>query len=130
MQCSCPANDGPSPFPLPPLPPACRLAMPFFFEPNLDANINMKLPRALLPAGSTTSGQEDYYPFGAFMLNKLSIYVEWSHLRQSLPEWMKRKYLLRYDAPEACWAVENGITVDMDDDRRRQEEERKLRKKI
>ncbi len=91
-----------------------RFSLPFFFEPNLDANINMKLPRGLLPPEETaradSEGGGDYYPFGAFLLNKLPIYAEYAKLCDCLPKWMRERYLA-YGKPRNCWATENGIEV-------------------
>ncbi len=70
--------------------------MPFFFEPNCEANINKKLPKALLPPETVSEQEEDksYYPFGAFLLNKLPIYAEYAKLCDNLPQWMRDKYLV------------------------------------
>ena len=59
------------------------MSIPFFYEPGCDANINVKLPRALLPEGTRDGEHPDwpseedlpYHPFAAFLLNKLPIYT-------------------------------------------------------
>ncbi len=102
--------------------------MPFFFEPNLDTNINMKFPRALIRALDEKSGGRkkteaegekekessapSYYPFGAFLLNKLPMHVQYTRLCDHLPAWMRERYLDRdYGRTRTCWATENGIQV-------------------
>ena len=57
------------------------MSIPFFYEPGCDANINVKLPRALLPEDTRDGRHPDWpadlphYPFAAFLLNKLPIYT-------------------------------------------------------
>ena len=55
------------------------MSIPFFYEPGCDANINVKLPRALLPEDTRDGRHPDWpadlphYPFAAFLLNKLPL---------------------------------------------------------
>ena len=88
-----------------------RISVPFFYEPHCDANINCKIPRALLPEGTPTEADGEYFPFAAFLLNKLPIYAEYAAICENIPDWMKVKYLQR-GAAVACWAKSNGIEID------------------
>jgi hypothetical protein len=87
------------------------MSLPFFYEPHCDANINFKLPAALLPEGTTQQGEEEEFPFAAFLLNKLPIYVEYASICENIPDWMKKKYLDRGKTIH-CWAKSNGIGID------------------
>lgn len=100
------------------------MSIPFFYEPGCDANINTKIPRALLPAGGDTSDSENdsYYPFASFLLNKLPIYTEYAAICDNLPDWMRKKYL--DSKPKiGCWATKSGIEVDGKNYAKRIEEE-------
>ena len=90
-----------------------RFSIPFFYEPGCDTNINVKVPRALLPPGSEAEFPEktDYLPFAAFLLNKLPIYAEYSGINDNLPKEVREKYLKKW-APKKCWATENGVKTD------------------
>ena len=93
-----------------------RFSLPFFYEPNLDSNMNAKIPRnLLLLTGGQKVGEEEsespYYPFGAFLLNKIPIFTEYKELCERLPAWMKEKYLTGWEK-RRCWATKNGIRVD------------------
>ena len=90
------------------------MSIPFFYEPGCDANINMKIPRALLPAGTEegSNGESlEYYAFATFLLNKLPIYIDYAGLCDNLPDWMRKKYLDK--KPKiGCWATKEGVEVD------------------
>lgn len=90
-----------------------RFSIPFFYEPSCDTNINTKLPKALLPEGADDKYplKPGYYPFGAFLLNKLPLYLEYASLCEDIPDWMRRKYLLAYQHQD-CWATIEGIVTD------------------
>ena len=103
------------------------MSIPFFYEPGCDANINMKIPRALLPANTISEeGEEslDHYPFASFLLNKLPIYTEYAGICDNLPDWMRKKYL--DSKPKiGCWATKQGVEVDEKNYARKMEEEAK-----
>ncbi len=89
--------------------------MPFFYEPCCDGDINLKLPRSLLPSDrpEVTPGKDDfYYPYAAFLLNKLPIYTEYAGICDHLPEGMLQRYLGLVEGKHSCWATKAGIEVD------------------
>ena len=88
-----------------------RFSMPFFFESNLDADINFKIPKSLLPANSKCENEEKYVSYGTFLLKKLIIYAEWAALYQNLPDWMLEKYVKSEDNI-SNWATENQVEID------------------
>ena len=89
-----------------------RYSVPFFYEPSIDANINAKIPRSLLPPNSELEEDTEYYPYGAFLFRKLPIYVEYRKICEGLPEKMRQKFLdVRFNHRDN-WATRNGVTVD------------------
>ena len=88
---------------------SCRFSNPFFYGPLLDANLNAKLPKALLP---TESEDTDYVPWGAYLLRKLTIYTEWQNLYKCLPEWMMVKYMRPKFKGIQDWATSNKVLTD------------------
>ena len=56
-----------------------RYSVPFFYEPNLDTNLNCKIPKALLPEGSEEKYPLDptHFSYASFLLYKLPIYAEY-----------------------------------------------------
>ena len=91
-----------------------RFSNPFFYGPLLDANLNAKLPKPLLPPG-TESTDKDYIPWGAYLLNKLTVYTEeadWQNLYKSLPEWMINKYMRPKFKGIDDWATSNKVLTD------------------
>ena len=61
----------------------CRYSVPFFYEPNLDTNLNCKIPKALLPAGSEEKYPLDpsHFSYASFLLYKLPIYAEYRYCK-------------------------------------------------
>ena len=91
-----------------------RFSNPFFYEPCLDANINVKIPKSLLWTTENVNGlkKEDVFLYGTFLLNKLPIYSEWDYLIASLPQIIVEKYLGNNQKKIVCWAVKEGIQID------------------
>ena len=77
----------------------------------MDANLNAKLPKPLLPPG-TENTDDDYVPWGAYLLKKLTIYTEWQNLYKSLPEWMMKKYMRPKFKGIDDWATSNKVLTD------------------
>ena len=50
-----------------------RYSVPFFYEPSVEANINAKIPRPLLPPESLTDEEPEYYPYAAFLFRKRTL---------------------------------------------------------
>ena len=84
----------------------------------LDANLNAKLPKALLQKTEGFSDvtedaeREEYVPWGAFLIRKLKVYSEWQNLYDSLPEWMMEKYMRPNFKGTQDWATANKILTD------------------
>ena len=95
-----------------------RFSNPFFYGPLLDANLNAKLPNALLQKTEGFSDvtedaeREEYVPWGAFLIRKLKVYSEWQNLYDSLPEWMMEKYMRPNFKGTQDWATANKILTD------------------
>ena len=55
--------------------------MPFFYEPGVDTNLNVKIPRSLLPEGSEAEYPEDdsHFSYASFLFCKLPIYAEYRY---------------------------------------------------
>lgn len=94
--------------------PFSRFSNPFFYEPCLDANINIKIPTSLLWTQENVNGLEDdeEFTYGSFLLNKLPIYTEWDYLIANLPQAMIDKYLSSRKKKISCWATREGIQID------------------
>ncbi len=92
--------------------------MPLFFEPNLDANINIKIAEKLLFDKDNVYDLDDdeYYPHGAFLMQKLPIYSEYEALVANLPQNIRDKYVNRKYKKLSCWATSNKITIDVQHD--------------
>lgn len=90
-----------------------RFSIPFFYEPGCDTDINVKMPKKLLPPGSESMYplKKEPLPFAAFLLNKLPIYAEYSSLCDHLPSWVREKYL-NHPSIKECWATQTGIEID------------------
>ncbi|TRY70644.1 hypothetical protein TCAL_05942 [Tigriopus californicus] len=90
-----------------------RFSIPFFYEPGCDTNINVKMPKRLLPPGTESSypTEKEPLPFAAFLLNKLPIYAEYSSICDHLPDWVRKKYL-GHKSITGCWATQSGIEID------------------
>ena len=109
------------------------MSVPFFYEPHCDFNVNSKLPGML--CNELAEGFRDpkeFYPFAAFLLNKMPIYIEYAgtfefgliqyitlllhttfqDICKNLPDWVREKYLDGYSGNMDCWATKSGIEVD------------------
>lgn len=92
----------------------CRFSNPFFYEPCLDANINIKIPKSLLWTSENVNGldEDEEFTYGSFLLNKLPIYTEWDYLIANLPQFLIDKYLSNRKKKISCWATQAGIQID------------------
>ncbi len=94
--------------------PFFRFSNPFFYEPCLDANINIKIPPSLLWSKENVNGiaDDEEFTYGSFLLAKLPIYTEWDYLIANLPQKIVDKYLSNRKKKISCWATREGIQID------------------
>ena len=90
----------------------CRFSNPYFYEPCLEANINIKIPSSLLWTKENVNGFDEPFSYGSFLINKLPIYTEWDYLIANLPQFVIDKYLANRKTKIACWATKQGIQID------------------